>query len=506
MASIHFRPPRGLGLVFSAIACGALLAGCASTHGLAPSGQPVDPDSLSANRSLGIDGATDASISDAAFPRQDWWTAFGDPQLDALITEALAGTPSLAGADARVRHAIARAGLADAARSPTLGAGAQYSVLRIPSTLAGDELGGETHGSTILTLNFKYSPDLWGGQRARWQAALGEARAAEVDAQAARLTLASNIARAYVVLAQAHEAKDVALDEQDRANELLDLGRQRVEAGLDNRLQIRLAEASAASAGQQAQMAQQQIDAARNALAALLGQGPDRGLRIAPPQLLDAPAPTVPNVLPSELLGHRPDVVAARWRVEAARHGIDASQAAFYPTINLNAIVGLASGGLSDLFGNDALLVQGGPAISLPIFDGGRLRNQLAGSDADYDLAVASYNQSLVDALHEVADALQAMRSLDARIASSVQARDAAQSAWDIATARYRAGLGNQIDVLSAQEPLLQFDQQIVGLRSQRLAAAIDLDRALGGGLVLAAPTPSSPSDIATAPVRNPSS
>ncbi|MGH8086067.1 MAG: efflux transporter outer membrane subunit [Lysobacter sp.] len=504
MPSTEFRPHRGLGPVFLAIALGAILAGCASTRGLAPSGHSLDPDSLAANRSLGIEGATNASISDADFPRKDWWTAFGDPQLDALINEALAGTPSLAAADARVRQAIARAGLADAARSPTLGAGAQYSVVSIPSTLAGDELGGETNGSALLTLNFKYSPDLWGGQRTRWQAALGEARAAEVDAQAARLTLASNIAHAYVVLAQAHSARDVAEEEQARSSELLDLGRQRVEAGLDNRLQIRLAEANAASARQQTQAAQQQIDAARNALAALLGQGPDRGLEITPPRLLDAPSPAVPDVLPSELLGHRPDVVAARWRVEAARHGIDASKAAFYPTINLNAIAGLASGGLSDLFGSDALLVYGGPAISLPIFDGGRLRNQLAGSDADYDLAVASYNQGLVGALREVADALQAMRSLDARIASTVQASDAAQSAWDIATARYRAGLGNQIDVLSAQEPLLQFDQQIVALRSQRLDAAIDLDRALGGGLVLAAPTPSTPSDIATAPARNP--
>lgn len=154
MPSIKLRPHRGLRPAFAAIALGALLAGCASTRGLAPAGSPLDPDRLSATRSLDIDGATDAPISDAAFPRQDWWSAFHDPQLDALIAEALAGTPGLAAADARVRQASARAGLADAMRSPTLGAGAQYSVLRIPSTLAGDELGGETHGSTILTLDF----------------------------------------------------------------------------------------------------------------------------------------------------------------------------------------------------------------------------------------------------------------------------------------------------------------------------------------------------------------
>jgi outer membrane protein TolC len=171
--------------------------------------------------------------------------------------------------------------------------------------------------------------------------------------------------------------------------------------------------------------------------------------------------------------------------VEAAQRGIDASKAAFYPTINLSAMAGLAAGNVGDLFGSDALLLQGGPAISLPIFDGGRLRNQLANSDAGYDLAVASYNQALVGALREVADALHSARSLDGQIASATQARDAAQSAWDIATSRYRAGLGTQLDVLAAQRPLLELDRQLTVLRAQRLAASIDLDRALGGGLAL---------------------
>ncbi|RDZ28913.1 efflux transporter outer membrane subunit [Lysobacter silvisoli] len=468
----------------TALAAALILAGCASSRGLSPEGRPLDADALHSERSLGA-----YAVSDAAFPKQDWWTALGDPQLDALIAQALAGTPSLDAADARVRQAIAQAGLADAARKATVGAGAQYAGVRVPETVAPEPLGGHYSGVELLTLSFKYSPDLWGGHRARWQAALGQARAAEVEAQAARLTLSANIARAYVSLAQAHAAQDVARAEQARAKQLLDLGRQRVKAGLDNQLQIRNAESSVASAEQQAQAAQQQIDATRNAIAALMGQGPDRGLSIAAPALLNAPVPQIPAVASSELLGHRPDVVAARWRVEAAAHGIDASKAEFYPTVNLSAMIGLASGGLSDLFTGDALLVQGGPAISLPIFDGGRLRNQLAKSDADFDLAVADYNQSLVGALRDVADALQSARSLDAQLVSAQRARDAAQSAWQLAAARYRGGLGTQLDVLSAQRPLLQLDQQIAALRAQRYAAAIELDRALGGGLSLTSPT-----------------
>ncbi|MCL1633229.1 efflux transporter outer membrane subunit [Luteimonas sp. SX5] len=460
-----------------------LLAGCASTRGLAPEGRPTDADTLAASRSFG-----EYKLSDAAFPKQDWWTALGDPQLDALIREALQGTPTLAAADARLRQAQAQAGLADAARKPTLGASAQYTGVQAPETLVPPPIGGDLQASTVLMLDFKWSPDLWGGHRAQYEAAVGQARAAEVDAQAARLALSSNIARAYVSLSQAYAALDVAKNEERRSSRLSGLSQQRVDAGLDNDLQLRQAESAIASAQQQAQAAQQQIDALRNALAAMLGKGPDRGLDIAPPKLLAAPAPAVPDVLPSELLGHRADVVAARWRVEAASRGIDASKAAFKPSVNLNALVGLASSGLSDLFGGDALLGFGGPAISLPIFDGGRLRSTLAKSDADYDLAVADYNQTLVMALREVTDALQAARSLDAQIAAANRARDASKSALQVADARYRAGLGTQLDVLSVQRPLLQLEQQLTALQAQRYAATVDLDRALGGGLALNAP------------------
>ena len=478
------RPlPHRAGMLLASL----LLAGCVSTHGLAPESSPRDADALATTQTF-------SASTDAGFPRQDWWTAYGDPQLAALIDEALAGTPSLAAADARVRQAIAQAGLADAARKPTLGGTAQYAGVLIPETVAPGDLGGDYQGVVLLGLNFKWSLDLWGGHAAQWRAALDQARAAEVEAQAARLMLASNIARTYIALAQAHEAADTAAAEAKRASALERLSRQRVDAGIDNQLQLRTAEATIASAQQQAQAARQQVDAARNALAALLGKGPDRGLAIGKPALLQAPSPAVPAVLPSELLGHRPDVVAARWRVEAASERIASAKTDFYPSVNLSALVGVASGHLSDLFSSDALLANGGPALSLPIFDGGRLRNQLAKTDADYDLAVADYDQSLVGAVHEVADAVQSARSLDAQIASATQARDAAQRAYDIATSRYEAGLGTQLDVLSAQRPLLQFDQQVVALRAQRFAASVDLQRALGGGLSIAHPVALTPS------------
>lgn len=465
-----------------AAACALLLAGCASTEGLSTQGQLRDADSLAIEKSL-----AGSQLTAAAWPSERWWTAFGDPQLDGLIDEALAGSPALHAADARTRKAMAQAGLADAARKPSLGASAQLLGLQIPETLAGAELGGDFSIANLLTLNLKYNPDFWGMDEAKWQAALGSARATEVDAQAARLTLAANIARTYVALAQAFDLQDAALAEAARSDALVKLSQQRIQAGLDNTIGLNQNRSASAGARQQAQAARQQIDALRNALAALVGAGPDRGLDIARPTLA-TPDAAAPSLLPSNLLARRPDIVAARWRVDAARRDIDASRAAFYPTINLSLMAGLAAGNLGDLFGTDALLVNGGPALSLPIFEGGRLRNQLMGSNADYDLAVANYNQTLLGAIREVADAVQAARALDRQIASMRVARDTAAKAHALVAQRYRAGLANQLDVLAAQKPLLQLDQQLAALDAKRRTASIDLDQALGGGIAIETP------------------
>ena len=485
--------PRSLSHALPLVAaCTILLASCASTDGLTTQSRIRDPGSLPAGAALGK-----VSVSDAAWPDAHWWAALGDPQLDALIDEALAASPAIDAADARTRKALAQAGLADAMRKPTLGAGAQVLGLQIPETLAGEELGGHLSVANLLTLNLKYNPDLWGVEKSKWQATVGTARASEVDAQAARLTLAANIARSYIALAQAFDAVDAANAETTRADALITLNQQRIKAGLDNTIALNQNRSTSASATQQAQAAQQQIDALRNALAALAGAGPDRGLRIERPTLA-TPDTAVPSLLSSDLLARRADLVAARWRVEAAAHGIHASKAAFYPTINLSMMLGLAAGNLGDMFGSDALLINGGPGLTLPIFDGGRLRNQLMASNADYDLAVANYNQILLGAIHDVTDAVQAARALDAQLATTRQARATTGHAHELVQQRYRAGLATQLDVLAAQRPLLQLDQQLAALNAKRRTAAIDLDQALGGGLSVNTAHTSAPNTTAS--------
>ncbi|HTM69370.1 MAG TPA: TolC family protein, partial [Luteimonas sp.] len=229
-------------LFAASLLAAALLAGCASTHGLAPAMAPTDAGTLAASHSFA------GGAPSATFPELQWWRAFGDPQLDALVSEAIADAPSLQAADARVRQAQAQAGLADAARKPTLGASAQYTGIQIPETFIDPPMGGDLKFSPVLMLDFKYAPDLWGGKRAAYQAAVGQARAAEVEAQAARVTLASNVANAYIALDQAYATLDVANHERERATQLAALGRQRVEAGIDNHMQMETGRSATAAA------------------------------------------------------------------------------------------------------------------------------------------------------------------------------------------------------------------------------------------------------------------
>lgn len=464
-----------LQLLAAATALTLVLAGCASSGGLRPDGTLLDPSALKAQRSLGGD-----ALTPAAWPEQAWWSGLGDPQLDALIAEALAGNPGLAVADARARAAQAAAGYADAARRPELGLGASVAGAKPPSGLFGDK----AHFSVAKFgyLSFNWGLDVWGGQRAAWEAALGQARAAEVEARAARIELSGNVARAYAQLGYAFAQHDLAQAELERAGKARELTAQRVRAGLDSQLQLKQGDTEVASAEQQLAVARRAIDAARSALSVLLGKGPDRGLDIARPQALAPAALAVPADLPIELVGHRADLVAARWRVEAAGRDIAAAKTEFLPNVKLGAMAGLLAMGGTNLFRASSLFYQAGPSLSLPIFDGGRLRANLSAKDAQYDLAVAQYNQTLVGALNEVSDDYAAQQSLADQIAAQQRALDAANDAWRLAEQRYRAGVGSYLEALSVRQQLLVAEQRMAALRAQQVDLSVQLIQALGGG------------------------
>ncbi|MGC1817632.1 MAG: efflux transporter outer membrane subunit, partial [Casimicrobiaceae bacterium] len=193
-------------------------------------------------------------------------------------------------------------------------------------------------------------------------------------------------------------------------------------------------------------------------------------------------APALPTTVPAELIGRRPDIVAERLRIEAAHQQIDVAKAQFYPNVNLAAFAGLQSLGASGFFSSASRMAGFGPAITLPIFDAGRLRGNLAARDAEYDAAVEQYDQTLADALRDVVDQLASFRSVEAQREQQVQALATAREAYDLALLRYREGVGNYLQVLSAEQPLLAQQRLDVDLRSRELALSINLIRALGGG------------------------
>ncbi|ROL89963.1 efflux transporter outer membrane subunit [Pseudomonas chlororaphis] len=468
------------------------LAGCANYSGLTTEGVSLDAKSLKAGQSL-----SGVTLSPAAWPKSDWWKSLGDPQLDGLIREALHDSPDMQIASARAHQASAAAYAADAARMPTLDASGSVSRSRLSRSQDPSGQGDNYSTMRSLTGNFNYTFDLWGGQRDTWEAALGQARAAEIDRQAAQLTLAADVARAYSDLGQAHIVHDLATEDLKRTRQMLDLSQKRLSSGIDSQYQFQQTESLEASSEASLIDAEKNLQSAKIALAVLLGKGPDRGNEIARPKVLQASAVALPSVLPAELLGRRPDLVAARWRVEAASKSIDAGKTNFYPNLNLSAAAGTQALLGDAMFGSASRFFNIAPTVSLPIFDGGRLRADLDARDADYDLAVAQYNKSLVNALGDVSDTISQLRDIGRQIAAQQHATDIAQDSYDTVVQRYGSGIGNYLDVLSIEQQLLQAQRQLATLNAQQIDLSIQLMQALGGGfqtdnLAAATPTPAS--------------
>jgi NodT family efflux transporter outer membrane factor (OMF) lipoprotein len=425
--------PRQNVLLAALLASSSVLAACASVPDLgAPSAaKPV------------ISYATAQSFSapEAAWPQDTWWTAYGDAQLSALVEEALKGAPTMAAAEARVRHAEALAQQAGAALKPSVSLTAAGSATAVTGGSAfGNMLpsGVTPVGYSILSGSFDF--DLWGRNRAALAAATSEADAARADAAQARLTLSTAVARAYADLAQLYASLDAAQDALKVRSQTADLLGQRFANGLENRGAGQQAEAGKAQAQADIAALQESIGLNQNRIAALLGAGPDRGLAIGRPSAAPTHAFGLPSQLQANLLGRRPDVVAARLRAEAAVSRTKAAKAAFYPNVNLSVLAGGAALNLGSLAASSLGFANAGPAISLPIFEGGRLEAQYRGARADYDLAVADYDRTVAGALQEVADVAVSERALTARLAHSRDALKAAESAHAIALDRYRAG------------------------------------------------------------------
>jgi NodT family efflux transporter outer membrane factor (OMF) lipoprotein len=446
-----------------------LLAGCASTEGIAPTAHLTQP------QQLGLQPAQ------SAFPKADWWTAFHDAELDRLIATALADNPNLQVAQARLAQARAQVQGADSALKPQLGAAVSSTRQQFSNASIYGPYGGNWYNDNSALLQGSWELDFFGKNRQTLQAAIGQAHAAAAQEQAARVLLSANVASAYINLARLVSTESVLQQTLAQREQMLKLVRDRVKAGLETTVQEKQALTEVPQIRLQLDQTAVQLTQARNLLAALMGQGPQATAALRP-QLAVLPTMSLPDTLPAALIGRRADIVAARWQVEAALHGVKAARAAFYPDINLTAFAGFSALGFSQWLTGNGQTLGVGPALTLPIFEGGALRAQLRGKAAQADAAIAQYNATLVDAVHEVADAIAARQSIDQQIAQQQQALAAAQDAMRLVDQRYKAGLSNYLTVLTVQSSVFKLQQAGVDLKAQALADDVALIRALGGG------------------------
>ncbi len=458
-----------------ALATALLLAGCASMGSIEPQATLRD------GAALNLDGSATAPV-----PTQ-WWRQFGDEQLNRLVDQALADNPNLRVAQARLARARAASDAAGAALLPQVNGSVDVMRQRFSEHgLVPPPLGGAIVNNATAQLSAGWEIDFFGKNRAAIESAVGTARAAQAEADAARILLAANVTRVYLQLARSNDQLEVAQRTLAQREQSLRLVKDRVSAGLDTNLELRQSEGGLPEARQQIEALQEQATLSRNALAALVGQ-PNAQVVTTAPRLAAFKPVTLASVIPANLLGQRADIAAARWRVEAAGSGITNAKAQFYPDINLAAFAGLSSLGLGELLHAGSLQWGVGPAIRLPIFEGGRLRANLRGKTADYDAAVESYNVTVIDAIHEVGDQIASGKSVALQQVEQRQAARSAEAAYEIAVQRYKAGVGNYLNVLTAENAVLAQRRLAVDLAARALDTQVGLARALGGGYVPAA-------------------
>ena len=447
----------------------AALAGC----GIPRSDPAIAP--LDAVR-LGLTGATTPAI-DAA-----WWRAFGDPQLDRIVADADADSPTLAAALARVQQADAALSARGAENGPsvTLDGSGQYARLSDRYTIPPPYAGSTRFIGQVLA-NLNWTIDLFGRQRAAIEGARASRDAARLDREAARLALAGAVAQTYVDLARAELAAQIAKRAIATREGSLRLVAVQRRNQLASKIDTTAAETVLAQARTALLAAQGQRALAADALAALAGRGPDYAAGIGATTLrLDALQ--VPAVIPADLLARRADLAAGQARIAAAAAGRQVARRAFYPNVNLAAMAGVQAIGIGNILSLGAVTAGVGPAIHLPLFDNGRLRAGLSAATAGLDQATADYDERVVRAVREAADAV----ALDGNLAARRRAQSAVVRGFAetgrLDGVRVRSGLASRLDLVDNDVRLLDAQLAEANLSADAARNRVALVMALGGG------------------------
>jgi multidrug efflux system outer membrane protein len=461
----------------SAISAALLTAGLI---GCAP--MPPAQEALPQRDLAGAQLSASIKLARDGWPDAQWWSTYNDPQLNALIAQALHDAPTLQTAATRIGAAHAALQLQKATEGLNVDFKASANRQRYSATgLFPAPIGGAVYNEATLQFGGTYDFDWWGLHRAQIAAALGEVNARQADYAQAERSLSAAVAQSYFSL-QADWAMLANLHQlTDARRALLDDAHRRIEHGVASINVQRRAEAALAEAQRQSADMEAQAGREREALRALLGADGNALATLTPHPLPDLPA-ALPSSLGIELLARRPDLQAARWRVQASLSRIDAAQAAFYPSVNLTALFGQDSLSLGNLMQAGSRTFFIGPALNLPIFDSGRLQAQLGSQRNARDAMIADYNQAIVNAVREVAQEGVSLQGLEREQAQQAQVTQADLALLDGAQRRLRAGLAEHADVLKAQAQVLQERGEALQLQGRQLNTEVALIKALGGG------------------------
>ncbi len=422
-----------------------------------------------------------ARTGSALWPAANWWKQFNDPQLDALITGALASSPSIAVAQARFQQATANAGGVAASSGANLAFDASVSrQLYTNNYIYPPPLGGAYDNSGMMDLHFSYDFDFWGRNRSALESAMGQVAAAQAETAGAAATLSAAIAKTYFQwqTLNAHIAMEQNIENQ--RNTLIGLETSRVKTGIAAGDNLNSLHADAAAPRQNLVQLATQREQTLYQLKALVGGKED--LHQLKPAALPQVNADVPADLRIDLLARRPDVAAARDQIQASLSAVDSARADFYPDVSISAFAGLNSLRMGQLLRASSREQGITPAIHLPIFDAGRIRANLNSSRADAALAVAQYEQAVLSAVADVNDAIVRLDGLERERQPLGWQTEARQRDLESASRRVKAGLTDKREVLRDQLSVIALQDQELARHAQALSAQIDLIKALGGG------------------------
>ena len=423
-----------------------------------------------------------AQPADAA-QRGDWWTIFGDAELNVLEPEVAENDQDLKAADARFREARALIRFSHSSLYPTVGVSPFAGGLRESSNQPYFNVNN-ANGSGIsvlqLPVDLNYEIDVWGRVRRTVSAAREEAQASAGDRQTVMLSLQAELAVDYFEARSADAQEKLLNDTVKDFEEAYRITNNRFEGGVAPKSDVDQAQTQLEDAKVQAHDITLQRAQFEHAIAILLGKPPASfSLTNAP---LDARPPTIPAGMPSELLERRPDIAAAERRVAEANDRIGIARSAFYPTISLNGAVGVEGSSFANLFNPASLLWSIGPTLSQTIFDAGRRASVSEQANARYDETVANYRSTTLTAFQQVEDNLVALRVLNQEATHQRQATLAAQSAEQIFNNRYVGGLDTYLQVVTAQTTALANERNDIDIMRRQMDASVLLIKALGGG------------------------